>query len=281
MPHFDLCIVGTGSGNSIVDDRFDHLTVALVEMGAFGGTCLNVGCIPSKMLVHPADLAASTVHANKLGVDLDLHLLHLGQHGDRRCGGVQPPTTLRLRHPLHPVWPTLELEVAEGAPPLDLQDHLPKAMGAAGSGRQDLYPPALLLGVAFDPEFSTNSEKNFVYVYYTVPGDPPHNRISRFRANGDTAVPNSQEFLFDLNDLSDAQNHNGGAIHFGPDHKLYAAVGENAHPANSQSLDNLLGKILRLNADGTIPDDNPFHDEAKGKNRAIWALVKALEDSWN
>ena len=56
--HFDLCIIGTGSGNSIIDDRFDHLSVALVEMGTFGGTCLNVGCIPSKMFVYPADLAA-------------------------------------------------------------------------------------------------------------------------------------------------------------------------------------------------------------------------------
>ena len=58
MRHFDLCIIGTGSGNSIIDERFDHLSVALVEMGTFGGTCLNVGCIPSKMFVYPADLAA-------------------------------------------------------------------------------------------------------------------------------------------------------------------------------------------------------------------------------
>ena len=66
VQHFDLCIIGTGSGNSIIDDRFDQLSVALVEMGTFGGTCLNVGCIPSKMFVHPADLAASTVEANRL-----------------------------------------------------------------------------------------------------------------------------------------------------------------------------------------------------------------------
>ena len=64
MRHFDLCIIGTGSGNSIIDERFDHLSVALVEMGTFGGTCLNVGCIPSKMFVYPADLAASTIQAS-------------------------------------------------------------------------------------------------------------------------------------------------------------------------------------------------------------------------
>jgi mycothione reductase len=90
VPHFDLCIVGTGSGNSIVDDRFDHLTVALVEMGAFGGTCLNVGCIPSKMLVHPADLAASTVHANKLGVDLGLRGVRWREIQERIFGRIDP-----------------------------------------------------------------------------------------------------------------------------------------------------------------------------------------------
>ncbi len=90
MRHFDLCIIGTGSGNSIIDDRFAHLTVALVEMGTFGGTCLNVGCIPSKMFVHPADLAASTVEATKLGVDLDLRGVRWREIRDRIFGRVDP-----------------------------------------------------------------------------------------------------------------------------------------------------------------------------------------------
>ena len=47
-------------------------------------------------------------------------------------------------------------------------------------------------------------------------------------------------------------------MHFGPDGKLYVAVGENANGANSQTLTNLLGKMLRINTDGTIPTDNPF-----------------------
>ena len=88
--HFDLCIIGTGSGNSIIDDRFDDLDVALVEMGTFGGTCLNVGCIPSKMFVHPADLAASTVEATKLGVDLDLRGVRWRDIRDRIFGRVDP-----------------------------------------------------------------------------------------------------------------------------------------------------------------------------------------------
>ena len=131
-----------------------------------------------------------------------------------------------------------------------------------------------LLGVAFDPNFGSNHN---VYVYYTVPGSPAHNRISRFTANGDVAVANSEFVLVDLDNLSGATNHNGGAIHFGPDGKLYAGVGENANGANAQSLSNRLGKILRINSDGTIPLDNPasfpgITGSTSGANRAIWAV---------
>src|SRR5712692_2809269 len=125
-----------------------------------------------------------------------------------------------------------------------------------------------LLGVAFDTSFTTN---NFVYVYYTVPGSPAHNRVSRFTANGDVAVAGSEVVLLNLDNLSSATNHNGGAIHFGPDGKLYVAVGENANSANSQTLVNLLGKVLRINSDGTIPADNPFFNTA-GARKEIWAL---------
>jgi glucose/arabinose dehydrogenase len=126
-----------------------------------------------------------------------------------------------------------------------------------------------LLGVAFDPNFVSN---HFVYLYYTTNVAPVHNRISRFTANGDVAVAGSETVLVDLDNLSSATNHNGGAIHFGPDGKLYAGVGENANSANAQTLANRLGKILRYNSDGSIPTDNPFFNTATGANRAIWAL---------
>ena len=125
-----------------------------------------------------------------------------------------------------------------------------------------------LLGVAFDPDFAHNQ---FVYVYYTVPGAPPHNRVSRFTANGDVAAAGSETIILELNNLS-AGNHNGGALHFGPDGRLYIAVGENGVGNNAQSFNNLLGKMLRINRDGTIPADNPFFTTAAGQNRAIWAL---------
>ena len=125
-----------------------------------------------------------------------------------------------------------------------------------------------LLGVAFDPDFLTNQ---YVYVYYTAPTPAIHNRISRFTANGDVAVVASEVVLVELENLS-ATNHNGGAIHFGLDGKLYSSVGENAVPSNSQTLSNRLGKVLRVNKDGTIPTDNPFYGTATGDNRSIWAL---------
>lgn len=131
-----------------------------------------------------------------------------------------------------------------------------------------------LLGVAFDPAFATNQ---YVYVYYTTSSAPIHNRVSRFTANGDVAVAGSEVILLDLDNLSGATNHNGGAIHFGPDGKLYIAVGENANPANSQSITNRLGKILRINSDGSIPQNNPatfpgIAGTTSGLTRAIWSV---------
>jgi glucose/arabinose dehydrogenase len=126
-----------------------------------------------------------------------------------------------------------------------------------------------LLGVAFDPDFLDN---HYVYVYYTTPTPAVHNRISRFTAAGDVAAAGSEVVLLDLDNLSAATNHNGGAIHFGLDGKLYAAVGENANGANSQTLSNLLGKVLRMNSDGSIPADNPFFNSTTGNNRMIWSL---------
>lgn len=68
MAHYDILIIGTGSGNSIVDDRFAHLKVAIAEEWHFGGTCLNVGCIPTKMLVLPAEAAAAATDSTRLNV---------------------------------------------------------------------------------------------------------------------------------------------------------------------------------------------------------------------
>ncbi len=125
-----------------------------------------------------------------------------------------------------------------------------------------------LLGIAFDPQFGSASH-NFVYVYYTVTiSGAAHNRISRYPAGGDVAS-GAEEVIYDELPTLGATNHNGGAIHFGPDDKLYVAVGENAVGSNAQSNTSLLGKILRLNTDGSIPSDNP--SLGSGNFKAIWA----------
>ena len=127
-----------------------------------------------------------------------------------------------------------------------------------------------LLGVTFDSAFKKN---HYVYVYYTVPakGDAPaHNRVSRVTSRGDTVVRGSEHVLLDLDPLSSATNHNGGAIRFGPDGKLYVSTGDNAHRPNSQDLHSLLGKILRIRADGSTPSD-PAFAKTRGKFRIIYA----------
>ncbi len=95
MRHFDICVIGTGSGNSIIDERFSDRSVAIIDAGtgpnhAFGGTCLNVGCIPTKMFVYPADLASSVDQARELGVDLVNDRVHWRAIRDRVFGRIDP-----------------------------------------------------------------------------------------------------------------------------------------------------------------------------------------------
>ena len=144
-----------------------------------------------------------------------------------------------------------------------------------------------LIGVTHDPNFETN---HFIYLYHTVPaanGAAPFNEVSRFTAAGDVALAHSEIDILRLNDLG-ATNHNGGGMHFGVDGMLYIGVGENTHPANAQTLTNLLGKVLRIDVSTIrpgdpindvaklIPSDNPFTPGhamvAAGINQAIYAL---------
>jgi glucose/arabinose dehydrogenase len=129
-----------------------------------------------------------------------------------------------------------------------------------------------LQALTFDPNFSTN---RYVYLHYTKKATsttPVHNRIVRVTASGDKVVAGSEKLIFRLNNQI-SKHHMGGAIDFGKDGKLYVSTGDNQRPTNvSQQLTNLLGKILRINKDGTIPTNNPFYARTSGNNRAIWAL---------
>lgn len=131
-----------------------------------------------------------------------------------------------------------------------------------------------LIGVALDPDFQ---HSGFVYLCYVAPSPYVHHRISRFKARGNVAEPGSERVLLEGDDQAKlgghtSAGHQGGAIHFGADGKLYIAIGDHTAGEPSQRLDTFQGKLLRLNSDGSIPADNPFITTAKGKYRAIWAL---------
>ncbi|NJL64610.1 MAG: PQQ-dependent sugar dehydrogenase [Methylacidiphilales bacterium] len=111
-----------------------------------------------------------------------------------------------------------------------------------------------LLGIATHPKFAEN---RLFYVYYTADRNGSQvNRVERWQlsADGLTASPNR----IILDDIPVAQFHNGGRIRFGADGMLYIGTGDARKPQSSQDINSLAGKILRLTADGQVPQDNPF-----------------------
>lgn len=134
----------------------------------------------------------------------------------------------------------------------------------------DTFGDRGLLAVALDPSFVENRR---VYVFYSVSSTPVRNRVSRFTAsvsNPDVAEPDSELVLLD--DIpTDNGSHNGGAFHFGADGKLYVGVGDGAvNPGRAQDLSSLSGKLLRINPDGSIPEDNPFVGDFEARPE-VWA----------
>lgn len=90
MTDYDLIIIGTGSGNSLVTPDFADKRVAVVEEGTFGGTCLNVGCIPTKMFVYAAEVATSIREAGRYGIDATLDGVRWRDIRDRVFGRIDP-----------------------------------------------------------------------------------------------------------------------------------------------------------------------------------------------
>ena len=131
-------------------------------------------------------------------------------------------------------------------------------------------PETGLIGLTLDPNFTQN---HYVYVFYTsVPAGQDNggangpNEVVRLTDVADKGT----DLTYILKDLPSAPIHNSGTIRFGPDGKLYVALGDNDQGSNAQDLGTLAGTILRVNADGSIPTDNPFVDQ-DGKQPAIWA----------
>ncbi len=124
-----------------------------------------------------------------------------------------------------------------------------------------------LLGVAIHPQFESN---NFVYLYMTTrSGNGLTNRVVRYVfKDGELTNP-----LTIVENIPGSQIHDGGRIAFGPPTScesgqagchLYVTTGDASNPALAQDINSLAGKILRLNDDGTIPQDNPF-------GNAVWS----------
>ncbi len=88
--HFDLAVIGSGSGNSMVDRAFADRQVAIMEKGTFGGTCLKVGCIPTKMFVPPPDHAVEAADGPRLGVDTSFSGARWRDVRDRIFGRIDP-----------------------------------------------------------------------------------------------------------------------------------------------------------------------------------------------
>ena len=124
-----------------------------------------------------------------------------------------------------------------------------------------------LLGVAFDPAFARTK---YVYVTYTSYTPTRHNVIARFTASGDTALAGSEWIVYEF-DTHGAHQHVGGALRFGRDGMLYASSGECGDGSLSHSLASTAGKILRVRPDGSIPGDNPFPSQTRGRHAAIYA----------
>ena len=123
--------------------------------------------------------------------------------------------------------------------------------------------------IAVDPDFNVNGH---IYAYYTSRLNG-RNKIARFTFNfsGLSIEPNSQQILLSLDPMT-ATIHTGGAMNFGLDGKLYVTTGESSNPLFSQSTTSMLGKVLRMNKDGSLPTDNPFYNAFSDNNRYIYAL---------
>lgn len=138
-----------------------------------------------------------------------------------------------------------------------------------------------LQGIELDPHFEENG---YIYVYYTANSPAPHNRLSRLTVDPtteNTILAGSEVVLFDLPNLSEWGNppwHIGGAIQFAADGTMRVQIGESQQATQSQDLESPLGKIFRINSDGSIPTDNPFYDASSGITWRDYVWARGLRN---
>jgi len=121
-----------------------------------------------------------------------------------------------------------------------------------------------LMSVALHPQFSSN---HFIYLSYAYTSGSVRVRVVRYREAPEGFV--DRKVI--IEDLPAAQFHAGCRIRFGPDGKLYVTTGDATQRELAQKLDSLAGKTLRLNDDGTVPQDNPFVGQENARPE-IWSL---------
>ena len=122
-----------------------------------------------------------------------------------------------------------------------------------------------LLGLTMDPDFKKN---NYIYLYYTTENQNQVSRFTLINYNQNNQTPNTQNQnnitlineVIIIDKIPNAKYHDGGRIKFGPDGKLYITTGDATSESSAQDINSKAGKILRINKDGSIPNDNPFQD---------------------
>ncbi|RRR97394.1 PQQ-dependent sugar dehydrogenase [Glycomyces terrestris] len=182
-------------------------------------------------------------------------------------GGLEEPTSFRFT-------PDGDVLVAEKNGDIELvhdgvlHEHPLIELATAGSDERGL------LGLELDPDFASNG---YVYVGYTAADNL--DRLSRFTMSGHAIDPGSELVL--IQSQQDANVfHHSGSVKFGPDGKLYWTLGMNTNNQNPPNLGNVHGKMHRVNADGSIPPDNPFVD-TPGAEPSVWAYGLRNSFRWD
>lgn len=120
-----------------------------------------------------------------------------------------------------------------------------------------------LMGLALHPKFAQN---RWLYLAYLYDNQGLNVRVVRYRETGSGLT--DQKIIID--GIGGASVHDGCALKFGPDGKLYITTGDKAERGLAQMMNSLCGKILRVNDDGSVPRDNPFVNQP-GARPEIWS----------
>lgn len=258
--------VGSNSSNGQRDLIDDAIASARLPVQVYDGS----GSRPINPQP-PVSLIKLETVASGLGQSISI-----ANAGDQRMFVVDKSGKIRLVLPNGQVAPRLFL---------DISSRVESTGGEQG-----------LLGLAFDPDYATNG---FFYVHYTrraATGSTFRGRVSRFRVSADPQIADDGSEKVLLETQRNTVTHNGGDIRFGKDGYLYIASGDGGEPAQVQNPKSLLGKILRIDVNGTpdnsnrpdcgyspattyrIPRGNAYRNGAGGGCDEIYAL--GLRNPW-